>query len=92
MLGAPRLRTIHTPSIRSAISAPIQTILWKISFGNFSPSSSRAAASSASSKSVDAGDAGEVGDGFEVPDEDVIEGALHQSREAQIGWASTILS
>ena len=43
-------------------------------------------------KSIDAGDAGEVGDGFEVPDEDLIEGALHQSREAQIVSSSTILT
>ena len=43
-------------------------------------------------KSIDAGDAGEVGDGFEVPDEDLIEGALHQSREAQIVSSLTILT
>ena len=83
MLGAPRLRTIQTPSTRSAISAPMQTIWWKISFGNFSPRASRAAASSASSKSIarERRQGGRAG--FEVPDEDVIEGALHETTQPQ---------
>jgi hypothetical protein len=34
--------------------------------------------------------AGEVRDRFQVPDDDVMEGALHQSREAQIDSSSTI--
>jgi hypothetical protein len=43
-------------------------------------------------KSIDTGDAGEVRDCFKVPDHDVIEGALHQSREAQIGSSSTVFT
>ena len=92
MFGAPRLRTIHTPSIRSAIKAPMQTILWKINRGNFSPSFSRAAASSASSIPLTRATQGKVRHQFDVPDNHMIEGALHCDREAHIGRASTILS